>query len=139
MSLLGIGPPELLVVLLVAFIFLGPERMIQAARMFGRLTREIRKMTAEVREMVDVDELINPSPPSQDGKTNPQPNTANKDLPANQQADEATADSSDATSDAAPVSYKSARELHREKMAEEAAELEAPASDQPVRSPEERS
>ncbi len=43
MSFLGLGPMEVLIVLLVAFIFLGPERMVDAARMPGKGMRELSR------------------------------------------------------------------------------------------------
>ncbi len=62
MNILGMGSLELLVVLLLAFIVLGPERMVHAARMLGKLTRELRRMTSEVTVMVqeEVDRVKNP-------------------------------------------------------------------------------
>ena len=48
MNLFGMGTLEILVVLLVAFIFLGPERMVDAARLLGRATREVARLTAEL-------------------------------------------------------------------------------------------
>jgi Tat protein translocase TatB subunit len=54
-NFLGMGTLEIIIVLLVAFIFLGPERMVDAARMLGKMTREVRRMTADVRsEMRDL-------------------------------------------------------------------------------------
>ena len=55
MSFLGMGPLEVIIVLLVAFIFLGPERMVDAARMLGKGMRELRRMTAELPRL-DIDE-----------------------------------------------------------------------------------
>ncbi len=62
MNILGMGSLELLVVLLLAFIVLGPERMVHAARMLGKLTRELRRMSNEVKEMVreEVDRVKDP-------------------------------------------------------------------------------
>ena len=62
MSILGMGSLELLVVLLLAFIILGPERMVEAARKLGKLTGELRRMTNEVTEMVqdEVDRVKDP-------------------------------------------------------------------------------
>ncbi len=61
-NILGMGSMELLVVLLLAFIVLGPERMVHAARMLGKLTRELRRMTSEVTVMVqeEVDRVKDP-------------------------------------------------------------------------------
>ena len=62
MSILGMGSLELLVVLLLAFIILGPERMVDAARKLGKLTGELRRMTNEVTVMVqeEVDRVKDP-------------------------------------------------------------------------------
>ena len=123
MSLLGIGPPELIMVLLVALIFLGPTRMIELARLFGKLTREIRKMTAEVREMVDVDDIINPRPADKTDQTGV-PQAPSGSNPASESDATENGTGSLAESDG-PVSFKSARQLHREKLEAEAAAKEA--------------
>ena len=57
MNFLGIGPFELLLVLVIATIVLGPERMARAGRMLGRLyaqyrtrwQRDVDDMTRELR------------------------------------------------------------------------------------------
>ena len=55
MSFLGMGTMEILIILLVAFIFLGPERMIEAARTLGKWTGELRRMGSTVQaEMEDL-------------------------------------------------------------------------------------
>jgi Sec-independent protein translocase protein TatA len=52
MNFLGIGPFELLLVLIIATIVLGPERMAQAGRTLGRLYAQYR-----LRWQKDVDEM----------------------------------------------------------------------------------
>lgn len=52
MNFLGVGPFELLLVLVIATIVLGPERMAQAGRMLGRLYAQYR-----LRWQKDVDEM----------------------------------------------------------------------------------
>ena len=52
---LGIGPLELLTILLVAFIFLGPERLVDAAKLLGKTVREVRRMTADLPQ-IDLDD-----------------------------------------------------------------------------------
>ena len=47
MSILGMGPLEVLVILLLAFIFLGPSRMVHAARVLGKASQELRRMASE--------------------------------------------------------------------------------------------
>jgi sec-independent protein translocase protein TatB len=72
MSFLGMGTFEILIILLVAFIFLGPERMIEAARTLGKWTGELRRMGSTVQaEMDDLtnigDPLASRRPPTQTG------------------------------------------------------------------------
>jgi sec-independent protein translocase protein TatB len=57
MNFLGVGPFELLLVLIIATIVLGPERMAQAGRLLGRYyaqyryrwKKEVDEMTRELR------------------------------------------------------------------------------------------
>ena len=83
MSFLGMGPFEIIIILLVAFIFLGPERMADAARTLGKWTSELRRATAGVR--AEMDDLIadDPTPPAQPAPpTRPtQTRPANADAP----------------------------------------------------------
>ncbi|MCH7801344.1 MAG: twin-arginine translocase TatA/TatE family subunit [Chloroflexi bacterium] len=58
MNLLGMGSLEILLILALAFIFLGPDRMIDAARMLGKLVREGRKLAAELPQVVLEDDDI---------------------------------------------------------------------------------
>ena len=51
MNILGMGTMEILVVLLLAFILLGPNRMVDAARLLGKASREIRRMSEELPRM----------------------------------------------------------------------------------------
>ena len=57
MTFLGMGNLEILIVLLVAFIFLGPERMVDAARLMGKAVREVRRMASELPSL-DLDESL---------------------------------------------------------------------------------
>lgn len=47
MDFLGIGTGELLVILVVALMFVGPEKMVGAARKLGQLTRQITQAGKE--------------------------------------------------------------------------------------------
>ncbi len=58
MSILGMGPMEILVVLLIAFIVLGPDRMTDAARFLGRMVGEGRKLASEMPRIVMEDDDI---------------------------------------------------------------------------------
>jgi|GEM_PF-1819311 len=97
--------------------------MIELARLFGKLTREIRKMTAEVREMVDVNDIINPRPADKTDQTDV-PQAPSGSNPASESDATENGTGSLAESDG-PVSFKSARQLHREKLEAEAAAKEA--------------
>ena len=58
MSFLGIGLMEILVILLVAFIFLGPERMMDAARFLARAVREGRNLASSIPRVVVEDDDV---------------------------------------------------------------------------------
>jgi TatA/E family protein of Tat protein translocase len=51
----GIGVPELVVILVVALIFLGPSRLPEVAKALGRALGEFRKATSDISvELRDV-------------------------------------------------------------------------------------
>jgi TatA/E family protein of Tat protein translocase len=49
----GIGPTELVVILVVALLVLGPKRLPEIARALGRGLAEFRKATADVTSELD--------------------------------------------------------------------------------------
>jgi Sec-independent protein translocase protein TatA len=53
---LGIG--EITLVLIVALIFLGPKMLPEIATGLGKVIREIRKATADIRQDIELDDLI---------------------------------------------------------------------------------
>jgi Tat protein translocase TatB subunit len=55
----GIGPEELVLVLIIALIVLGPERMPKVARDIGRVVGDLRRTSDELREeFLNADKLI---------------------------------------------------------------------------------
>jgi Tat protein translocase TatB subunit len=52
--MLNVGPLELVVVLAVALIVVGPERLPDLARSVGRALRQLRQVQDEVRDMVSM-------------------------------------------------------------------------------------
>ena len=59
--MLGMGPLEILIILLVAFVVLGPQKMVDAGRMLGKATRELRRFTEELPKLTLDDENIDSS------------------------------------------------------------------------------
>jgi sec-independent protein translocase protein TatB len=57
--MLNIGPQELLVILIVALLVVGPQRLPELSRQLGRGLREFRKIQDDVKGMVNLDEVKN--------------------------------------------------------------------------------
>ncbi len=53
----GIGFQEILVILLIALLVVGPRRLPQIARAIGRALGEIRKAAEDFRETIEAEEL----------------------------------------------------------------------------------
>ncbi|MCG6904984.1 MAG: twin-arginine translocase TatA/TatE family subunit [Desulfobacteraceae bacterium] len=51
----GIGMPELLLILAVALIVIGPKKLPDLARSLGRAMGEFKKATAELKESIQID------------------------------------------------------------------------------------
>ena len=62
MDFLGIGAIEFLVIALVAFLFLGPTRMVELARSLGRIVQEVRRATSDLPSLMSLDEPIDQPP-----------------------------------------------------------------------------
>jgi len=66
----SLGPAEILVILVVALIVLGPAKLPQAGRQVGKALAELRKWTTDVRSEVktafDVEAAVSDRPPSYD-------------------------------------------------------------------------
>lgn len=54
----GIGMPELIVILVVALIVLGPKKLPDLAKSMGRALREFKKATSEFKESIAVDDEL---------------------------------------------------------------------------------
>lgn len=51
----GIGMPEMILILAVALIVLGPKKLPDLAKSLGRALREFKKATSELKESITVD------------------------------------------------------------------------------------
>jgi len=52
----GIGMPELIVILVMALLVIGPKKLPDLARALGKGLAELKKATQEVKESLEVDE-----------------------------------------------------------------------------------
>ena len=52
--MLNIGGTEILVVMVLALLLLGPKRLPEVGEMLGRSLRKFRQATKEIREEVDI-------------------------------------------------------------------------------------
>jgi len=59
----GIGMPELLVILVVALVVLGPKRLPEVARTLGKALAEFRRQTGEIVEEFQAEALRDEKPP----------------------------------------------------------------------------
>ncbi|MBA7656471.1 Sec-independent protein translocase protein TatB [subsurface metagenome] len=75
MDFFGIGTGEILLILVVALIIWGPNRLPQIARTMGKTVRALKKatydLTSEVTKEIDIKEKDNPPQPRQDSGTKP--------------------------------------------------------------------
>lgn len=55
----GIGVPELLIILAIALIVIGPKKLPDLAKSLGRALNEFKKATREFKDSLDIDEDIN--------------------------------------------------------------------------------
>jgi len=51
--MLNIGPPELLLIFVIALVIVGPQRLPELGRTVGKGLREFRKMQDEVKDLVN--------------------------------------------------------------------------------------
>ena len=63
----GIGMPELLLILAIALIVIGPKKLPDLAKSLGRTLREFKKATNEFKETIQIDEDLTDVKKSLDG------------------------------------------------------------------------
>jgi sec-independent protein translocase protein TatB len=54
----GIGLPELIIIMVLALIVIGPSKLPDAARALGKGMREFKKATQDLKDTLDLDEGI---------------------------------------------------------------------------------
>ena len=62
--MLNIGPQELIIILIIALVVVGPQRLPELGRTIGKALREFRKIQDDVKDMVkfDLDAIRTPTP-----------------------------------------------------------------------------
>ena len=53
----GIGMPELIIILVIALIVIGPKKLPDLAKALGKGMTEFKKATQEIKESLDVEEV----------------------------------------------------------------------------------
>ena len=56
MNFFGIGIIELVAVMVVALLVLGPNKMVEASRTLGKYLRELQRASAELPQLLSLDE-----------------------------------------------------------------------------------
>ena len=69
----GIGMPELVVILVVALVVLGPQRLPELARTLGKAMAELRRQTNDVMEEFQLQAMLDDEPPRRPAKPTPPP------------------------------------------------------------------
>ena len=72
----GIGMPELIVILVVALIVLGPQRLPELARSIGKAMAELRRQSSEIMDEFHVKGMLDDEPPKRQSQTTPPPKPA---------------------------------------------------------------
>ena len=62
----GIGIPEILIILVVALLVLGPQKLPELAKALGRAMGEFKRATRDLRETMDLDNLDVTEPSSKE-------------------------------------------------------------------------
>ena len=54
----NLGMSEIVVILVVALVFLGPKKLPELASGIGKMIRELRKATSDIKNEIELDEMI---------------------------------------------------------------------------------
>ena len=81
MGFLGIGSWEILLIIILALIVLGPGKLTDFARTLGKTVRAIRKYSTDLTTAVTRElDVTREEPPKEDKQSNP-PSATSKDEP----------------------------------------------------------
>ena len=85
MNFFGVGIFEMLFVMVVALLVLGPSRMVEVARTLGRYLRELQRATSEIPRLIDLDDLEGKPPTGKTAERQQLPSTAEKQQETNRE------------------------------------------------------
>jgi TatA/E family protein of Tat protein translocase len=94
------GPLELVIILVIALLILGPGKLPDVGAALGKSIREFRKASSDVQDAVKVNVETSPLPPSTTPSSTPTPNVLSTPAVPNATADAQT--SSEPTAPVAP-------------------------------------
>ena len=60
MNFFGIGSLEIIIILVVAFLVLGPTRLVGVARGLGKIVRELRNATGQMTRIMEEEDQERP-------------------------------------------------------------------------------
>ena len=86
----NIGAPELIVILVIALLIIGPGKLPDVGSALGKSIREFRKASSDVQDAAKID--TSPIPPAPAAPTTPEPNVLH--TPSTPPASDSTADPS---------------------------------------------
>lgn len=69
----GMGWMEILFILVIAMVFLGPDKVVDAGRILGRMLGEIRRSTEEVTRTLSLDQAFLADDPKAKAPQEPSP------------------------------------------------------------------
>lgn len=82
MNFFGIGVLELVFILVVALLVLGPNKMVDVARTLGKYVRELQRATSELPRLLTLEDDQPQLPPPQLGTPPEQPADAQQAPPS---------------------------------------------------------
>ena len=75
----GVGIPEILIILVIALLVLGPQKLPELAKALGRAMGEFKRATRDLRETMDLDNLdVTASSKEKDKKEEEEPKDSKK-------------------------------------------------------------
>lgn len=61
----GIGTGELIVILIVALVIIGPQKLPEIAKSLGKAMGEVKRATRDIQDELKFDDLLNDEDPPQ--------------------------------------------------------------------------